>query len=45
MRWSKVEDIHGKSLKETSVFKISTEQGKKSYEDLHKRVIEHVISY
>jgi 26S proteasome regulatory subunit N5 len=43
MRWSKVEEIYGATLKSSPVFSHSTEQGKKHYEDLHKRVIEHNI--
>ena len=42
MRWSKVEEIYGPTLKGISIFSPSTEEGKVHYEDLHKRVIEHV---
>ena len=41
MRWTKVEEIYGPELKKTSIFN-ATEEGKVHFEDLHKRVIEHV---
>ena len=43
MRWVKVEEIYGAALKSLPIFDPKTESGKKRYEDLHKRVIEHVI--
>ena len=42
VRWTKIEESYGTTLKSLSVFDQSTEAGKKRYEDLHKRVIEHV---
>jgi 26S proteasome regulatory subunit N5 len=42
IRWPKIEDIYGPTLKSLSTFNQATEEGKKHYEDLHKRVIEHV---
>ncbi|KAJ3369449.1 26S proteasome non-ATPase regulatory subunit 12 [Kappamyces sp. JEL0680] len=41
MRWAKIEEVYGPTLKATSIFSQSTEDGKKRFEDLHKRVIEH----
>jgi hypothetical protein len=43
MRWTKIEEVYGATLKSLSIFNQGTEAGKKCYEDLHKRVIEHVI--
>ncbi|KAJ3257737.1 26S proteasome non-ATPase regulatory subunit 12 [Boothiomyces macroporosus] len=41
MRWPKIEEVYGPTLKATTVFTQASEEGKKRYQDLHKRVIEH----
>lgn len=41
MRWPGIEAIYGSTLRATKVFS-SDEDGKKRWEDLHTRVIEHV---
>ncbi|KAJ3320022.1 26S proteasome non-ATPase regulatory subunit 12 [Boothiomyces sp. JEL0866] len=43
MRWPKIEEVYGPTLKATAVFTQASEEGKKRYQDLHKRVIEHNI--
>ncbi len=43
MQWSKVEQVYSTVLKSTSIFNQTTEEGKKRFEDFHKRVIEHNI--
>ncbi|KAI8895403.1 hypothetical protein BC833DRAFT_623051 [Globomyces pollinis-pini] len=43
MRWSKIDELYGATLKATNVFPVAQEEGKKRYEVLHKRVIEHNI--
>jgi len=42
MRWPKIEEIYGSTLKETSIFS-SDEAGQKRWNELHNRVIEHNI--
>ncbi|GAB5585374.1 proteasome regulatory particle subunit [Umbelopsis nana] len=42
MRWPKIEEIYGSTLKETSIFS-SDEAGQKRWSELHNRVIEHNI--
>lgn len=42
MRWPKIEEIYGSTLKETSIFS-SDEAGQKQWNELHNRVIEHNI--
>jgi hypothetical protein len=44
MRWVKIEEIYGSELKASSIFNQATEEGRTHYEDLHKRVIEHVYN-
>lgn len=41
MRWPGIEHIYGSTLRGTKVFG-SDEDGKKRWDDLHTRVIEHV---
>jgi len=41
MRWPGIESIYGDTLQGTDVF--SPEEGRKRYQDLHTRVIEHNI--
>ncbi|CAO3635502.1 unnamed protein product [Cunninghamella blakesleeana] len=43
MRWPQIEELYGKTLLETDVFKTSSEGGEKRWKDLHHRVIEHNI--
>jgi hypothetical protein len=43
MKWSSIEQLYGKTLKSNPCYDMSTEGGKKRFEDFHKRVIEHVI--
>ncbi|KAI8805251.1 PCI domain-containing protein [Cladochytrium replicatum] len=43
MRWPKMEEVYGAALKQTFVFDKTTEEGKKRWETLHQRVIEHNI--
>ncbi|KAJ1550672.1 hypothetical protein HK096_005653 [Nowakowskiella sp. JEL0078] len=43
MRWPKIEEIYGDSLKGTFVFDVKSENGNKRLKQLHKRVIEHNI--
>ncbi|KAI8809001.1 hypothetical protein BJ742DRAFT_805895 [Cladochytrium replicatum] len=43
MRWPKMEEVYGAALKQTFVFDKATEEGKKRWETLHQRVIEHNI--
>lgn len=42
MRWPKIDEIYGATLKSTSVFNMASEGGNKRWKELHKRVIEHV---
>ncbi|KAJ3270195.1 26S proteasome non-ATPase regulatory subunit 12 [Terramyces sp. JEL0728] len=41
MRWPKIEEVYGPTLKATTGFTQASEEGKKRYQDLHKRVTEH----
>ncbi|KAL7746513.1 proteasome regulatory particle subunit [Sorochytrium milnesiophthora] len=43
MRWAKIEEIYGESLKKTFVFSSASEDGVRRWKDLHKRVTEHNI--
>ncbi|ANB15039.1 proteasome regulatory particle lid subunit RPN5 [Sugiyamaella lignohabitans] len=45
IRWPKVEEIYGSALKASSsgVFDVKTPEGRKRWDDLRKRVIEHNI--
>ena len=44
MRWPKVSEVYGQMLRATFVF-ADSEDGRKRWEDLHSRVIEHVRSH
>ncbi|KAI9143373.1 PCI domain-containing protein [Paraphysoderma sedebokerense] len=43
MRWPKIEEIYGVTLKKTYAFDTKTEGGVTRWNDFHKRVIEHNI--
>lgn len=43
MRWPKIEEIYGDLFRETSVFDLNDEKGRKRWDDLKKRIIEHNI--
>lgn len=42
MRWPGIESLYSPILRATPTFSESTEDGKKRWEELHKRVVEHV---
>lgn len=42
MRWPSIESVYGPTLQGTDVFEEKTLAGRKRWEDLHTRVIEHV---
>jgi len=42
MRWPKIEQIYGTELKKLPALDPKTEGGIKRWEELHRRVIEHV---
>jgi 26S proteasome regulatory subunit N5 len=42
MRWPKVQEVYGAILRATYVFCTTTNDGKRRWEDFHKRVNEHV---
>ncbi|KAJ2993834.1 26S proteasome non-ATPase regulatory subunit 12 [Globomyces sp. JEL0801] len=44
MRWSKIDELYGATLKATNVFPVAQEEGKKRYEVLHKREAEEFLS-
>lgn len=41
VRWPKIEEIYGSTLKSTAIFNLKDEAGAKRYKELHKRVVEH----
>ncbi|CAJ0870707.1 2462_t:CDS:10 [Entrophospora sp. SA101] len=43
--WSMIQETYGTALRQTSVFLQNDEHGEKHWQDLHKRVIEHVPKY
>ncbi|KAI8376518.1 PCI domain-containing protein [Radiomyces spectabilis] len=43
MRWSAIEEVYGHHLQQTMIFDKSSEEGRKRWEELHHRVIEHNI--
>nr|CAG8619081.1 10029_t:CDS:2 [Entrophospora candida] len=43
--WSMIQETYGTALRQTSVFLQNDEYGEKHWQDLHKRVIEHVPKY
>lgn len=42
MRWPRIQELYGSSLRQTRVFYANDEAGEKRWQELHKRVIEHV---
>ena len=46
MRWSRIKELYESELRTgasaTGVFETGTDEGKKRWEDLRKRVVEHV---
>ena len=45
MRWPIIQQIFGDMLRKTPVFLIGEEAGEKRWEELHNRVIEHVVNF
>jgi 26S proteasome regulatory subunit N5 len=43
MRWVKIDEIYGPTLKSMSIFDLKTEAGQKRYKTLHERIVEHVL--
>ncbi|CAG8521656.1 7151_t:CDS:10 [Ambispora leptoticha] len=43
MRWPRIQELYGVALVQTPVFSQTDEDGKKRWQELHKRVIEHNI--
>ncbi|KAJ1974143.1 proteasome regulatory particle subunit [Dimargaris verticillata] len=41
MKWSRILEVYGSTLSQTPVFLAGMEQGKKHWDSLHKRVVEH----
>ncbi|KAJ1986742.1 proteasome regulatory particle subunit [Dimargaris cristalligena] len=41
MRWSRIMEVYGTTLSQTTVFQANTDIGKQNWDSLHKRVIEH----
>jgi 26S proteasome regulatory subunit N5 len=44
MRWTKIEEIYGPTLKALNIFDPKTETGQKRYKTLHQRIVEHVLA-
>ncbi|KAI8911773.1 hypothetical protein EDD86DRAFT_188772 [Gorgonomyces haynaldii] len=43
VRWTKINEIYGPTLKQTTIFDPKTEQGQKRYKTLHQRIVEHNV--
>ncbi|KAI9595544.1 prosome, macropain 26S subunit, non-ATPase, 12, isoform CRA_b [Syncephalis fuscata] len=43
MRWPRIEDYYGHTLRQTSVFGTEVDGGAKRWKDLHHRIVEHNI--
>lgn len=42
MRWPRIEEIYGSTLRQSSVFKRGDAEADARWQELHQRVIEHV---
>jgi 26S proteasome regulatory subunit N5 len=42
MRWPRIEEYYGNTLRQTSVFGVEIDGGEKRWKDLHHRIVEHV---
>lgn len=45
VRWPKIEEVYGVELKNSPVFVQNPDLALKLWEELHKRVVEHVTSF